>query len=324
MFNMLKKSFYYFAFALLLICLLIGFTTTVMASYPEKDIKVIVHVSPGGGTDTMIRLVTRYMGEKLGVNFIVEDHSGAGGQIGYTALSMAEPDGYTIGSCTTMSFVTHELTREGLAYTLRESFEPIARIVLDPSVCVVPANSPYQTLEDLIQAAKESPGKINWGGTMLYGTHHIQAVLLEKEAGIKLNYIPYDGFSELLPSTLGEHIDVGASGMTEWLPQIKEGKVRALAFAGPARLEWLPGVPTYKEFGYEIAVGSNRGIAAPAGTPKEYIKILSDTVKEVLQDPEFLKDADKIGIVPILCYLDGESFKDYLLALQDTMREVLK
>ena len=324
MFNMLKKSFYYFAFALLLICLLIGFTTTVMASYPEKDIKVIVHVSPGGGTDTMIRLVTRYMGEKLGVNFIVEDHSGAGGQIGYTALSMAEPDGYTIGSCTTMSFVTHELTREGLAYTLRESFEPIARIVLDPSVCVVPANSPYQTLEDLIQAAKESPGKINWGGTMLYGTHHIQAVLLEKEAGIKLSYIPYDGFSELLPSTLGEHIDVGASGMTEWLPQIKEGKVRALAFAGPARLEWLPGVPTYKEFGYEIAVGSNRGIAAPAGTPKEYIKILSDTVKEVLQDPEFLKDADKIGIVPILCYLDGESFKDYLLALQDTMREVLK
>lgn len=321
---MLKRSFYCFAFAFLLICLLIGFTTAVMAAYPEKDIRVIVHVSPGGGTDTMIRLVTRYMGEKLGVNFIVEDHSGAGGQIGYTALSMAEPDGYTIGSATTMSFVTHELTREGLAYTLRESFEPIARIVLDPSVCVVPANSPFQTLEDLIQAAKDNPGKINWGGTMLFGTHHIQAILLEKEAGIKLSYIPYDGFSELLPSTLGEHIDVGASGMTEWLPQIKEGTVRALAFAGPTRLEWLPGVPTYKELGYEVAVGSNRGIAAPAGTPKEYIKILSDTVKEVLQDPEFLKDAEKIGIVPILSYLDGESFKDYLLALQDTMREVLK
>ena len=321
---MLKRSFCYFCFVLLLICLLISFTTTAMATYPEKDIKVIVHVSPGGGTDTMIRLVTRYMGEKLGINFIVEDHSGAGGQIGYTALSMAEPDGYTIGTCTTMSFVTHELTREGLAYNLRDSFDPIARIVLDPSVCVVPANSPYQTLEDLVQAAKDNPGKINWGGTMLYGTHHIQAVLLEKEAGIKLNYIPYDGFSELLPSILGEHLDVGASGMTEWLPQIKEGKVRALAFAGPSRLEWLPGVPTYKELGYEVAVGSNRGIAAPAGTPKEYIKILSDTVNEVLKDPEFLQDAEKIGIVPILGYLDGEAFKEYLLTLQDNMRVVLK
>jgi len=321
---MLKKSFYYFAFALLLICLLIGFTTTVMASYPEKDIKVIVHVSPGGGTDTMIRLVTRYMGEKLGVNFIVEDHSGAGGQIGYTALSMAEPDGYTIGSITTMSILTMELTREGVAFTLKDSFEPIARLVLDPSVCVVPANSPYQTLEDLIQAAKENPGKINWGGTMLYGTHHIHAVLLEKEAEVKLNYIPYDGFSELLPSILGEQIDSAASGMTEWLPQIKEGKLRALAFAGPSRTEWLPGVPTYKELGYEVAVGSNRGLAAPAGTPTEYIKILSDTVKEVLQDPEFLKDAEKIGIVSILGYLDGEKFKDYLLTLQDNTQEILK
>ena len=321
---MLKKSFYYFAFSLLLICLLIGFTTTVMASYPEKDIKVIVHVSPGGGTDTMIRLVTRYLGEKLGVNFIVEDHSGAGGQIGYTALSMAEPDGYTIGSITTMSIVTMELTREGVAFTLKDSFEPIARLVLDPSVCVVPANSPYQTLEDMIQAAKENPGKINWGGTMLYGTHHIQAVLLEKEAEIKLNYIPYDGFSELLPSILGEQIDSAASGMTEWLPQIKEGKLRALAFAGPSRTEWLQGVPTYKELGYEVAVGSNRGLAAPAETPKEYIEILSNAVKEVLQDPEFLKDAEKIGIVPILGYLNGETFKDYLLTLQDNMREILK
>ena len=311
-------------FTLLLGVLLLLNTSLVFASYPEKDIKVIVHVSPGGGTDTMIRLVTRYMGEKLGVNFIVEDHSGAGGQIGYTALSMAEPDGYTIGTCTTMSFVTHELTREGLAYNLRDSFDLIARIVLDPSVCVVPANSPYQTLEDLIQAAKDNPGKINWGGTMLYGTHHIHAVLLEKAAGIKLSYIPYDGFSELLPSILGEHLDVGASGMTEWFPQIKEGKVRALAFAGPSRLEWLPGVTTYKELGYDVAVGSNRGIAAPAGTPTEYIKILSDTVKEVLQDPEFLQDAEKIGIVPILNYLDGEPFKDYLLTLQDNMREVLK
>jgi len=321
---MLKKSFYCFGFAFLLICLFISFSTVALANYPEKDIKVIVHVSPGGGTDTMIRLVTKYMGEKLGVNFIVEDHSGAGGQIGYTALSMAEPDGYTIGSITTMSIVTMELTREGVAFTFKDDFEPIARLVLDPSVCVVPVNSPFQTMKDMIQAAKENPGKINWGGTMLYGTHHIQAVLLEKEAGVKFSYIPYDGFSELLPSILGEQIDSAASGMTEWLPQIKEGKLRALAFAGPSRTEWLPGVPTYKELGYKVAVGSNRGLAAPAGTPKEYIEILSNTVQEVLQDPEFLKDAEKIGIVPILGYLNGEDFKDYLWTLQDNMKEILK
>ncbi|MBA7580491.1 hypothetical protein ES708_22383 [subsurface metagenome] len=319
-----KLSIRLLIFTLLLGVLLILNTSLVCASYPEEDIKVIVHVTAGGGTDTMTRLVTRYMGKKLGTNFIVENHAGAGGQIGYTTTALSDPDGYAIGVITTMSIVTHELTREGLAYTLRDSFAPIARIVLDPSGCVVPANSPYQTLEDLIQAAKENPGKLNWGGTMLWGTHHVHAALLGKVAEVKFNYIPFDGFAETLAAILGEHVDVAASGMTEWAPLVKEGKLRALAFAGPKRLEWLPEVPTYKELGYELEVGSNRGLAAPAGTPKERIDILSNTVKEVLQDPEFLKDAEKIGIVPILSYLNGDDFRTYLLTLQDNMREILK
>jgi len=319
-----KLSIRLLIFTLLLGVLLILNTSLVCATYPEKDIKVIVHVSPGGGTDIMVRLVTRYMGEKLGINFIVENHLGAGGQVGYTALSMAKPDGYTIGTITTMSIVTHELTREGLAYTLRDSFVPIARIVLDPSGSVVLSDSPFQTLEDLIEAAEKDPGKINWGGTMLWGTHHVHAALLEKAADIKLNYIPFDGQAESSVAILGGHIDVAASGMTEWLSLIEEGKLRALAIAGPERLKWLPDVPTYKELGYELEVGSNRGLAAPAGTSKERIDILSNTVKEVLQDPEFLEKAEKVGIAPTLSYLDGEDFRAYLLILQADIRDFLE
>lgn len=319
-----KLSIKLLIFTLLLGVLLILNTSLVCADYPEKDIRVIVHVSPGGGTDNMVRLVTRYMGEKLGINFIIENHAGAGGQIGYTALSMAEPDGYTIGTITTMSIVTHELTREGLAYTLRDSFAPIARIVLDPSGSVVLSDSPFQTLEDLIKAAKENPGKINWGGTMLWGTHHVHAALFEKAADIKLNYIPFDGQAESSVAILGGHIDVAASGMTEWLSLIEEGKLRALAVAGPERLKWLPDVPTYKELGYDIEVGSNRGLAAPAGTPKELIEILSNTAREVLQDPEFLEKAEKVGIAPTLSYLDGEDFRAYLLTLQSDIQDFLE
>jgi len=311
-------------FVLFIGVLLIGVSPSVWAKYPEKNIKVILHVSPGGTTDGMARLVTRYMGKKLGVNFIVENHKGAGGQIGYTTLSMAEPDGYTIGTITTMSIVTHELTREGLAYTLRDSFIPIARVVLDPSGCVVPADSPLKTMEDLIKAAKENPEKLNWGGTMLWGTHHVQLALLENKAGVKLTYIPFDGGAETRTAILGGHLDVGASGMSGWVPLIKEGKLRALAFAGPARLKSLPDVPTYKELGYDFEVGSNRGFAAPAGTPKEYIDLLSNTIKEVMQDPEFLKEAEKMGYAPTFNYLSAEDFRSYLLILQDNMREVLK
>ena len=252
---------------------------------------------------------------------MVESHAGAGGQIGYTALSMAKPDGYTIGTITTMSIVTHELTREGLAYTFKDSFIPIGQAVFDPSGCVVLADSPFKTLDDLIQEAKKNPGKINWGGTMLWGTHHVQLALLEREAGIKVNYIPFDGLSETRAAILGGHLDVAASGMSGWLPLINEGKLRALAFAGTKRLSQLPDVPTYLELGYDVVVGSNRGFAAPAGTPKEIITLLSDTLKEVLEDPEFLAEAEKVGIAHTLNYSSAEDFRNFLLKLQNNMRE---
>ncbi len=321
---MYKKIFRLVILTFLLICLLIGLTSTVMANYPEKDIRVVVHVSPGGGTDTMIRLVTKYMGEKLGVNFIVEDYSGAGGQIGYTTLAMAEPDGYTIGTITTMSIVTMELTREGIEFSLKDSFAPVARIVYDPSAAVVPVDSSFETMDDLIEHAQDNPLKINVGGTMLWGTHHVHAALLENVTGAQFTYIPFDGVAETRSAILGKHIDVGMSGVTEWLPLIEEGQIRCLAIAGNKRMDILPDVPTYSELGYDFEVGSNRGLAAPAGTPAEYIQILSQTVSEVLEDPEFLEEAERIGITTIINYLDGPEFHDYLINLQGNMEEVLE
>ena len=158
------------------IALLALFAASAPASagaYPDKPIRVIVHVKPGGGTDTMARLVLKYAGEKLGTTFVVEDHSGAGGQRGYTALSRAKPDGYTIGTITTMSFVNHELTRKNVPYTVRDSFIPIARIVLAPSAVYVRADSPYKTLGDLIKAGKENPGKISWATGLFGGREYV-------------------------------------------------------------------------------------------------------------------------------------------------------
>lgn len=322
---MFKKLFFLMALTFILTFLLIGITTPVMASYPERNIKVILHVSPGGGTDTMIRLVTKFMSEKLGVNFVIEDYSGAGGQIGYTALSMAEPDGYTIGTITTMSSVTHELTRENLAYSLRDSFAFIGRIQFEPSAVVVPLDSPYKSIDDLIAYAKENPGEINWGGTSLWGTHHVHLVLLQNATGIKMIYIPFDGVAETRAAILGKHIDVAASLATEWLPLIKEGKLRCLAIASNKRMDILPEVPTYKELGYDIEIGSMGCIAAPAGTPEEYIQILTQTLKEVLEDPNFLVEAEKIGIKPSLGYfLDGKDIYNLLIKLQDSIKKILE
>jgi tripartite-type tricarboxylate transporter receptor subunit TctC len=296
---------------------------TAWAKYPEKNIKVIVHVSPGGGTDLMARIVVKYLGKKLGTNFIVENQTGAGGQVGWTALSLAKPDGYTIGT-SSWSIATHELTRKNVPYKLQTSFAPIACVVLDPSGAFVLPTSPFKTLADLVAAAKKNPGKINWGGTFLWGAHHVHLLMLQKAAGIKLTYVPFDGVAESRTSLLGGHVDVGSSGASEYAELVKQGKLRGLAIAAPKRMAILPDVPTYKELGYKIQIGSDRGFIAPAGTPKECIQILSQGIGEVMKDPEFLVEAKKVGIVDTLLYLNAEEFKEDLLNRQEIMRETLK
>ncbi|PLX35637.1 MAG: hypothetical protein C0605_09060 [Hyphomicrobiales bacterium] len=293
------------------------------ADYPDRDIKVSLHVKPGGGTDTMSRLVWKHAGRLTGTNFIVQNYPGAGGQIGYTLLSQAKPDGYQLGAITTLSIVTHELTRKGVTYSLKKNFRPIGRVVLDPSVVVVRADSPYKTIEDLIAAAKKDPGKINWGGTFLYGAHHVHYIMFSKATGAKLQYVPFDGAADSRAALLGGHIDVGSGGVSEYAALAKEGKVRILVVGGGQRYSALPDVPIYKDLGYDIQVGSNRGFAVPTGVPEERIKYLDDLLAKVVKDPQFLEEAKKVGIAATISHLSGKEFQTYLLKLQDLMREIL-
>jgi tripartite-type tricarboxylate transporter receptor subunit TctC len=294
------------------------------AEYPEKHIRVIVHVSPGGGTDTMTRLILHHAEKRLNTKFIIENHKGAGGQIGYTMLSIAKPDGYTIGTITTMSIAMHELTRKKVKYTLQNSFRPIARIIQAPSCLCVPIKSPYKNLDQLIEAAQTKIKKLSWGGTMKWGTHHVHLALLEQFTNIKMTYIPFDGTSETRTYLLGGHLDAGAGGTSEYASLVRQKKIRVLAVGSVERSPLFPEIPTYRELGYEFEIGSSRGFAAPAGTPKEYIDILSNTFQEVMEDPAFLEDAERIGIHTTLAYLNSNDFRNHLLNLQNNIQEMLK
>jgi tripartite-type tricarboxylate transporter receptor subunit TctC len=301
-----------------------GASLTVFAGdYPDGNITVIVHVSPGGGTDTMARTVWKHAERLSGTHFVVENHKGAGGQIGYTKLATSKPDGYTLGTITTLSIVTHELTRKGVVYSLKKSFRPIGRVVLDPSVVVVRADSPFKTLQDLISAAKEKPGKLNWGGTFLYGAHHVHYIMFKRATGAELQYIPFDGAAEARAALLGGHIDVGSGGVSEYAQLVKEGKARILVVGGEKRYPALPEVPVYADLGYDVQIGSNRGFAVPTGTPDDRIKWLEDLLAKVMKDPKFLEEAKKVGIADTFAYLPGDKFYTYLTKLQDLMREIL-
>jgi tripartite-type tricarboxylate transporter receptor subunit TctC len=317
-----RKSFA--ASCVALSMLFLGIVTTSQAEdYPDKNITVSLHVSPGGGTDTMARTVWKHAERLSGTHFIVENHKGAGGQIGYTKLATAKPDGYTLGAVTTLSIVTHELTRKGVIYSLKDNFTPIGRVVLDPSVVVVRADSPYQTLKELIAAAKEKPGSLNWGGTFLYGAHHVHYIMFKRATGAELQYIPFDGAAEARAALLGGHIDVGSGGVSEYAQLVKEGKVRILVVGGESRYPALPDVPVYADLGYDVQIGSNRGFAVPKGTPDDRTAWLEDLLAKVVKDPEFLAEAKKVGFADTIAYMPGDKFYDYLIKLQNLMKEIL-
>ena len=306
---------------LLLVCFAVFLAAPAFAQFPDKPIHVIVHTSPGGGVDTMARLTFKHAARLSGADFVVENFAGAGGQIGYTKLAMSKPDGYTLGTISTMSIVTHELTRKNVPYTFKESFQPVARITLDPSVLAVKADSKYKTLDDLLADAKANPGKLSFAGTFTYSTHHIHDIVLQKQTGTEFKYIPYDGGAKAIASLLGGHVDVAASGLSEFAPLIKSGEVRVLASAGDSQWKSLPEMTLYKDAGYKISLGSNRGLALPAGCSPDVVKYYDELLAKVANDPEFLAEAEKISIAPTIAHLGAAEFTEYLTDLQAIMAE---
>lgn len=292
--------------------------------YVDKDVKVIVHVPPGGGTDNMARLVLRFASKILKANFVIENHKGAGGQVGYSVLARAKPDGNTMGTITTLSIVTHELTRKNVSYKFKENFIPIARVVLDPSALFVLSSDTITSLEQLITIAKKLDKKITVAGTAYWGSHYVHLKQFERLTGVKnLQYIPFDGASEVRNMLLGKHIRLAFGGLSNFQSLIKAGKIRPIVVASEERIPSFPDVPTYKELGYDLVVGSSRGFAFPKDTPQEYVAILSSTILEVLKDPEFLEQANRMGFKDFINPLDSEGFYDVLLELSVVMKDLI-
>lgn len=298
-------------------------TAATATGYPERPVTVIIHAGPGGGMDIAGRLLFRHIEARTGKTFVVENHPGAGGQVGYTRLITAEPDGYTIGAITTMSIVTHELTREGVMYRVAEDFEPLAQIVLDPSVVVVPADSPIRTLDDLVAEARARDGRMTWGGSFLFGAHHVHYILFSEATGAEMTFIPFDGAADTNAAFLGGHIDVAAGGFANFAALIEDGQARVLAMAGTQRWDAYPDVPTYRELGHDIVIGSNRGFAVQSGTPEDRVAWLREQIEAVVHDEAFIAEAHDLGIGPSLSYLPGPDFADLLIRLRDTVDAVL-
>lgn len=286
------------------------------AEYPERPIQMIVAYDAGGGTDVAARTLVPYIEKYLGgaASISVLNKPGAGGEVGFTALANAEPDGYTIGFINTPVLVTVPIERQA-RYTL-DSFMPVGNVVDDPGVFAVNAESEIKTLDDLVAAAKERPGELTYATTGIGSDDHLAMLKFQRLTGTELQHVPFAGSAPARTALLGGHVDVGVINAGEAIPYSEEGQVTLLGQMSEERWEGAADVPTFKEQGYDVVSGSARGIAAPAGTPQEHVDALAAAIEKAIQDPEFQKKAEEQALP--LSYLGPQ---EYQQMLEETQKE---
>ncbi|MES2999551.1 MAG: tripartite tricarboxylate transporter substrate binding protein [Pseudomonadota bacterium] len=254
--------------------------------YPARPIRIIVPTGPGTGTDATARHMSAGLLKAWNTPVIVENKLGAGGVIGTDFVAKAAPDGYTL----LFTYASHYSNQwiEPTPYDAVKDFEPIARLATSALVLVTGPNSPFKTVHDVVNAAKQKPGTISYGSAGTGTTSQMAAELLSSMAGIKLNHIPYKAPGQAAIDAAAGQVDISFGGLATQLPLIKAGRLRAIAVTTTTRSMNLPDVPTIAESGYPGYENSSPIWAlAPRGTPQAITTKLSDTLVRLASTQEF-------------------------------------
>lgn len=286
--------------------------------YPSKPVNVVIAYKAGGGTDVGARILMAEAQKNFEQPFVIVNKPGADGEIGYTELLKANPDGYTIGFINLPTFVSLPLQRE-TKYKIEDA-EPIMNHVYDPGVLVVRADSEFNTLSDFVDFAKANPEKITVSNNGTGASNHIGAADFAKEAGIELTHVPFGGSSDMLAALRGGHVNATVAKISEVASLVKSGELRLLATFTEERLAGFEETPTLTESGYPVLFGSARAIVAPKGTPKEVIEKLHNVLKTALESPENIEKSQNANLP--LKYMSPEELGQYIKDDDKYMREV--
>jgi len=271
--------------------------TAAAADYPDRSIRLIVPTSPGSTADVVARVVADSMGKTLGQTLVVENLSGAAGVPGTRQLVAAKPDGYTLGIVSSNHAINPSL-HKSLPYDSVKDITPISIIGTTPLVMVVAENSPYRTVQDLLKAAREQPGTINYGSAGTGSVLHLAGEMLKAKAKADMVHIPYRGGSALATDVMSGQIHTAFLAVPSVLGQIKAGKLRALAVSTPKRLDALPDVPSLSEAGVkDYAYDAWIALIGPAGLPGDVVQELQAATAKAMKDETVLKALAPQGFV---------------------------
>jgi putative tricarboxylic transport membrane protein len=261
--------------------------------YPVDTVTLVTHSSVGGGSDVFLRELAKYLGSALGANVVVENVTGGSGANAMARLASAPPDG-SIFYATTPTFIyTSLMSAPEATY---EDLEPLVNVFTDPEVIYTAADSPHQSLEDVINDAKTGEG--TWGAANPASLERQLLERLKAAAGVEAAIVTHEGGGDMMINVLNGTLDIGVGEVQEVASQIEAGQVRLLATFGDERLEAFPDVPTVKEAGFDIVARKFRGLAGPKGLPEDVVAAWEKAIPEVLENPEYKAAYTAVNLRP--------------------------
>ena len=289
-------------------------------AWPSRPIRFVVPFGPGGSNDIVARAVAEATGKVLGQTIIIENKPGAGSALGAEYVAKSAPDGYTF-LAPAAGVITNFMIRSHMSYS-EDALVPVVMMAVSPSVIVVPADSPIKDLKGLIAASKKGEG-LNFATAGTGSTPHFVAEMLKLRAGARMQIIPYKSGSDGVGAVVGKQVDATSEGSPVVLPQIKAGRLRAVASTWNRRIAALPDLPTAQEQGFNhIVIGHWSGIFAPKGTPEAILDKLNAAVNTALKSIELRGRLIPLAIDP----MGGsrEDFRKFLMAEKARLGPIAK
>jgi len=269
-------------------------------SWPNRPVRVVIPYAPGNTGDITFRLIQNQLEAKFGVRFLIDNKSGASGNIGAEDVVRSAADGYTLLLGATNNYVTNSSLIKGMRFDPVKDLVPISMISNAPSVVVVNANLPVNTLTELTALAKKEAGKLAFASPGNGTPPHLAAELYKQLTGVELIHVPYRGSAPAVQGLLGGDTQIYMTALSSVAGNITAGKLKALAVAGPQRLAVLPHVPTSAQQGIpELITGNWWGLSAPLGTDSKIIQKLAEAIQVILNDPSVKQKYFELGVSPV-------------------------
>lgn len=278
--------------------------------FPDHSLQMVVGYPPGGPTDIVARIAAAEMSKVLKQSIVVDNRSGASGMIAAEFVSKAKPDGYTYLANASLHVINPSVY-PSMKYDALNDFTPITQLVSVPLVLVVPKDSPFNSVQDIIDFAKKNPAKLNFGSAGNASSQQLSGELLKILAEVDMQHIPYRGSSPALTDLIGNQLDFMFDSMPSAMPFIKSGQLKALAVTVKKPVDALPGVPTVADAANlpDFDVSTWYGLWAPKNTPDEVVQTLWKAASEALKEPKVIEQYAQLGAEPVAS--DPATFKKF-------------